>query len=162
MKEKELRSLSRADLLQMLIDQSTEVQELRQRLEEAETQLQQRELALEKAGTMAEAALLLNGVFEAADKACRQYVENMELRGRSDEIQQQIIHKHRQAEQMLQESRRKCLEMEQQTKRRCEDMLSQAKSQSQAYWDQVKSKLDTYYEEHAGLRELLAMTTRKD
>jgi len=161
MKEKELRSLSRADLLQMLIDQSTEVQELRSRLAEAEAELERREIAVSRAGTMAEAALLLNGVLEAADRACAQYIENMELRSQSGSLDKQSVQKARKAEQLLQESLRRCAEKEEQTEQRCQEMLAQAQKQSQAYWDEVKAKLDAYYEEHAGLRELMAMTTRK-
>jgi len=162
MKEKELRALSRADLLQMLIDQSTEVQELRSRLAEAEAELERRDIAVSRAGTMAEAALLLNGVFEAADKACAQYIENMQLRGQAGTPDRQTTQKRQLAEQLLQESRRRCEEMERQTQLRCSEMLDNAKKQSQAYWDNVKSKLDAYYEEHAGLRELMALTTQKN
>ena len=32
---------------------------------------------MEQAGTMAEASMKLNGVFEAADRAARQYLENI-------------------------------------------------------------------------------------
>lgn len=77
MTDKELRKLSRAELLEMLIAQVEENESLRKRLEEAETALEDRRLIMEQAGTMAEAALRLNGVFEAADKAAQQYVENI-------------------------------------------------------------------------------------
>lgn len=76
MKEKDLKRLSRADLLEMLIDQSEELQKLRERLEQAEAELQKREIAIQNAGSIAEASLMLNGVFEAAQAACREYVEN--------------------------------------------------------------------------------------
>jgi|GEM_PF-2617971 len=76
MKEKELRRLSRADLLEMLIDQSKELQEVREKLHQAEAELKKREIAIQNAGSIAEASLVLNGVFEAAQAACREYVEN--------------------------------------------------------------------------------------
>lgn len=76
MKEKDLRRLSRADLLKMLIDESKEVQILREKLEKAEAELKKREIAIQNAGSIAEASLMLNGVFEAAQAACREYVEN--------------------------------------------------------------------------------------
>jgi len=46
MKEKDLRRLSRADLLEMLIDESKEVQILREKLEKAEAELKKREIAI--------------------------------------------------------------------------------------------------------------------
>ena len=62
MKEKELKRLSRADLLEMLIDQSKELQEVREKLQQAEAELEKREIAISNAGSIAEASLMLNGV----------------------------------------------------------------------------------------------------
>lgn len=78
MTEKELRRLSRAELLEMLLAQTEENRKLRARLETAEKTLADRRIVMERAGSMAEAALKLNGVFESADKAARQYLENIQ------------------------------------------------------------------------------------
>ena len=77
MTSKELKRLSRRELLEMLIEQMKENQRLRNRLEQAEAELENRERVRLRAGSMAEAAMQLNGVFEAADKAARQYLENV-------------------------------------------------------------------------------------
>ena len=79
MTDKELRRLSRSELLEMLIAQTEENRQLKIRLERAEAQLRDRRIAVEKAGSLAEAALQLNRVFEAADKAAQQYLENVRL-----------------------------------------------------------------------------------
>ena len=78
MTDKELRRLSRSDLLEMLIAQTTETDRLKTRLEQAEAQLRERELAIDNFGSLAEAALSLNGVFDAADAAAQQYLENIQ------------------------------------------------------------------------------------
>ena len=78
MTEKELRRLSRAELLEMLLAQTEENSQLKRELQEAREALTDRKIAIEESGSMAEAALRLNGVFEAADQAVRQYLENME------------------------------------------------------------------------------------
>ena len=78
MTEKELRRLSRAELLEMLLAQTEENRQLKRELQEAREALTDRKIAIEESGSMAEAALRLNGVFEAADQAVRQYLENME------------------------------------------------------------------------------------
>lgn len=87
MTEKELRRLSRAELLEMLLAQTEENRQLKKELQEAEEALEDRRIAIEESGTMAEAALRLNGVFEAADRAVQQYLENKEraMRERSGE-----------------------------------------------------------------------------
>ena len=77
MTEKELKRLSRAELLELLLAQTEENEKLKKRLQAAEAALSDRKIIMEKAGTMAEAALKLNGVFEAADRAARQYLENI-------------------------------------------------------------------------------------
>ncbi len=78
MTEKELRRLSRAELLEMLLAQTEENRQLKRELKEARDALSNRQIAIEESGTMAEAALKLNGVFEAADRAVQQYLENIE------------------------------------------------------------------------------------
>lgn len=75
--DRELRKLSRADLLELLVAESRENERLRARLEEAEKKLESREIMLQDAGSIAEAALKLNGVFEAAEQAAQQYLANV-------------------------------------------------------------------------------------
>ena len=80
MTDRELRGLSRRDLLELLVAKEQENQQLRQELEQARAELNNRQIDIAQAGTMAEAALLLNGIFDAADRAARQYLENIRLR----------------------------------------------------------------------------------
>ena len=77
MTEKELRRLSRRELLEMLITRTIENERLTEELQQARKELSDRELIQERAGSMAEAALQLNGVFEAADRAAREYLETI-------------------------------------------------------------------------------------
>ena len=79
MTDKELRRLSRSELLEMLIEKTTENEQLKLKLEQAEAQLNDRRIAIDKAGAIAEAALHINNVFEAADKAVKQYLENVRI-----------------------------------------------------------------------------------
>lgn len=77
MTDKELRKLSRAELLEMLLIQTKEVERLREELEEAKSRLEDRRILLEKAGSIAEASLMLNGIFESAQRAADQYLDNI-------------------------------------------------------------------------------------
>lgn len=77
MTEKELRRLSRRELLEMLITRTIENERLTEELQQARKELSDREFIQDRAGSMAEAALQLNGVFEAADRAAREYLENI-------------------------------------------------------------------------------------
>lgn len=77
MTDKELRRLSRRELLEMLIASAEENERLRAELTQAQGELNSRQLLLKQSGSMAEAALRLNGVFEAADRAAQQYLTNV-------------------------------------------------------------------------------------
>ena len=78
MTDKELKKLSRSELLELLIDQMKENERLRLKLKKAYKQLHDRKLVMEQTGSIAEAALQLNGVFEAAQAAADQYLESLE------------------------------------------------------------------------------------
>ena len=80
-----LRRLSRKALLEILVAQGKrlerlegEAKDLRQKLAEAERALQSREIILDEAGSIAVAALRLNGIFEMAQAASQQYIENIQ------------------------------------------------------------------------------------
>ncbi len=77
MTDKELKKLSRAELLEMLLIQSREKQHLEEELQEVKGKLEEKEIRIAEAGSIAEAALRLSGVFEAAQKAADQYLENV-------------------------------------------------------------------------------------
>lgn len=77
MTDKELRKLKRVELLELLVEQAAEMDQLRRELEEARQALKNREILLEEAGTLAEAALRINEVFAAADRAAQDYLMNV-------------------------------------------------------------------------------------
>lgn len=77
MSDRELRKLNRAELLELLLEESRENERLRGQLKELNEKLADRTIEIEYAGSMAEAALRLNGVFQAADQAAAQYLENV-------------------------------------------------------------------------------------
>lgn len=96
--EKELKRLSRTDLLELLLAQSRQIDSLQAELTQVKQQLEDKNIAIRKAGSIAEAALQLNGVFEAAQKACEQYTLNIEnMSRRQDQICARMLRDARQA-----------------------------------------------------------------
>lgn len=77
MTEKELHKLKRGELLEMMLAQSREIDALRARVSELEEKLADREIRIRESGSIAEAALKINGIFEAAQAAADQYMENV-------------------------------------------------------------------------------------
>lgn len=132
MTDRELQKLSRTDLLQMLIKQGEELNQLREQYADAQEALSDRTIRLEQAGSIAEAALQLNGVFEAAQAACRQYTENIiALSQRQEAV----------CAKLEAESRQKAEELLARTQVQCDAMLQQARTESQAYWNAVSKKV---------------------
>ena len=68
MTDKELRRLSRSELLEMLIAQTEENSQLKIRLEQAEAQLRDRRIEIDKAGSLSEAACSSTVSFRRTDR----------------------------------------------------------------------------------------------
>ncbi len=77
MTDKDLKRLRRDELLEILIAQSKKMDQMQAELDAARAALESREILLREAGSIAEAALRINGVFEAAQAAAQQYLENI-------------------------------------------------------------------------------------
>lgn len=142
MTDKELRRLSRGELLEMLIAQAAENDQLKNRLEQAEAQLRDRKIAINNAGSLAEAALPLNGVFQAAEAAAQQYLENIErISGQQDAI---------------------CRDMKEQAKQEAAEIRQEAQAYSEkahaeadAYWKQIVAKAAKLLADQEALREMI-------
>lgn len=138
MTDKELRRLSRGELLEMLIAQAAENDQLKNRLEQAEAQLRDRKIAINNAGSLAEAALSLNGV----EAAAHQYLENIErISGQQDAI---------------------CRDMKEQAKQEAAEIRQEAQAYSEkahaeadAYWKQIVAKAAKLLADQEALREMI-------
>lgn len=77
MNDKEFRRLKRTELIEIIYYLQEEQEKLKQENLYLKERLEQRTLKLENAGSIAQAALVLNDVFLAADKAASQYLESV-------------------------------------------------------------------------------------
>ena len=85
MTEKELKKLNRYQLLELLVIQTERADKLQIALEEAEQRLNDREINISALGSIAEASLHLNGVFEAAQDAADMYINAAKKRAEAIE-----------------------------------------------------------------------------
>ena len=81
MTKKELKRMSRVELLELLLDIDEENERLRRVNVELTARLDSRLIRLEQAGSIAEAALALNRIFEDAQAAADQYLESVKALG---------------------------------------------------------------------------------
>lgn len=77
MAERELRRMSRTELIEIIYALKQHEVELEQQNAELEQKLADRTLRLEHAGSIAEASLALHQVFEAAQAAADTYLESV-------------------------------------------------------------------------------------
>ncbi|MGI5958410.1 MAG: hypothetical protein ACOX60_03205 [Massiliimalia sp.] len=179
MTEQNLRNLGRKELLEMLIEQGKELEFLKseyekdleflrsehdkelailkKELEESKKALEKKEIAINEAGSIAVAALQINGIFEAAQAASQQYIENIRsLNERQDAIcAQRDAESREQADRRLRETTEKCESMEKACQEKCAAMEAQAKQRAEAYWTEVSVRLQCFYENHQELKKLL-------
>ncbi len=137
MTEKELRRLSRTDLLELLLAQRRENEQLRCVLDQTQAQLADRTIKIDKAGSIAEASLQLSGIFTAAQDSCQYYLDNIRL---LSERQSQI-----------------CQQMEQETKEKCDRMVAEAELKSQQCWENCSVKIKQLVESFEGLQQAMDM-----
>lgn len=154
MTEKELRKLNRRDLLEMLIMQAKRTEELQNQLTEATKQLEDRELTVNNAGSMAEAALKLNGIFEAADAAAAQYIKSVSDGDAVITAPPETL--LRESEEIINDAKAKAQKMLDETEAKCRAREEKA----QKYVDAVNAKLKQVYSDYKELFILLQNTMK--
>lgn len=88
MAERDVRKLNRNELLELVYEYQQNEKKLLAKIDELCEELDKKHIETNECGNIAEAALKLNGVFEAAQRAADQYVESVRIaqEARRDEI----------------------------------------------------------------------------
>lgn len=157
MTESELKKLNRTELLAMLISITQRCDKLEAELQEAYEKLDGREIEISRAGTLAEAALKINKIFEAADQAGAQYLANLQRMypGDGSVDTAALMAASRDMGAAEKEVQAKCQAIEAETKKRCVEMVESAKRDSQAYWDEVYKRIKRYNETMESMKKAL-------
>ena len=126
--DRELRKLKRRDLLQLLLESEKENRRLTSELIGLRSTLEKQDLVLEEVGSIAEASLQLSNVFDEAQKAADNYLENVrrvcdERDRKSRELAATRIERSR---RILEETERRCRSMEQEARAHAKRLLNDA------------------------------------
>lgn len=141
MTDREMKKLSRSQLLEMLLTQAQEVKRLRGELEAAQTELENRSIRMTEVGNIAEAALKMNGVFEAAQSAADQYLQNVSA--------------------VSARTLEKCRKLEEETRLKCEAMVRGAEQEAAAFWESIRERVQGAYLSEKDQAEILQILTAK-
>lgn len=122
MTDRELRKLSRAELLEILLMQGKTVEELEERLAQLEQRLEEQNIQLQNAGSIAEASLQLSGVFEAAQRSADVYLANIQR------LEAESRQRREEADQLYAQVQMKCRELLDRTRASCEAIRRKAET----------------------------------
>lgn len=150
--------------MELLIKQCEENDRLKQELEAMRKELEDRRISLEQTGSIAEASLQINGVFEAAQKAADQYLENIRAvyAGQQEGYARMEEESRAICEQKKAETEQYCRQLEQGTKEKCSRLVADAQQQSQLYWEEASKRINGLLDTYPGVRDVLEIPFRKE
>lgn len=123
MTDREFRRLSREELVEIIYELQRSEAALRDENDQLKGRLADRTLKIENAGSLAEASLALNGVFEAAQSAADQYLTA--IRDAQAETQARLLQAKKEMEEI--ESRRQ--DILDKARQEAEDIRSDARTE---------------------------------
>ena len=153
MTDKDLRHLSRAELLDILYEQQKRYEESLAENQALRQQLEDRTLRIASAGSIAEAAMQINGVFEAAQAAADQYLAS--VKAATAEAVQKTDEAQRQREAILQDARQQAGKIVQDAQAQADRLLAGANAQIDTRWREFQKNADALIHAHDELRTLI-------
>lgn len=158
MTEMELKRCSRGELIAKLLESEKEKEQMRNELLDLKEKLESRELAIQDTGSIAEASLKLHGLFERAQEAADQYLENVQrvCAKKEEEALAREQESMESTQKILQEAKEKCELQEKETREKCERMTKTAKAESDAYWSDIKRLLGNLVTTNPELRGVVS------
>lgn len=180
MTDRELKKLNRAELLEMMIALTKENEELKNKIEAQQQQLDDKNLSISTAGSIAEASLKVNGIFEAAQAAAEQYLMNirnqeqickgMQLEAEAKAAQTVAMAEEKAARTVAEAQASvadKITEAEAKAAKTLTDaeinakmLTMRAQTEANSYWETVSKRLEAFYEEHQSLKSMLSYSDR--
>ena len=152
MTDKDLRHLSRAELLDILYEQQKRYEDSLAENQALRQQLEDRTLRIASAGSIAEAAIQVNGVFEAA-QAADQYLAS--VKAATADMVQKTDEAQRQREAILQDAKQQADKIVQDAQSQADRLLTESAAQIDARWTEFQKNADALIHAHDELRMLI-------
>lgn len=143
MTDQEFRRLTREDLIEIIYELQKNVQQLEAENEQLKARLSEKQLKIENAGSIAEAALALNGVFGAAQAAADQYLEQVQA---ANEKTQQLC------DRLLADAQRKANAIVAQAQQEADGIRAMTDESAQEKWAEWQEKAETMMKSYEALR----------
>lgn len=121
MNKKKERKINKKELLEIMLAQAKRIEELEQKLEKTQKKLDSKKLTIENSGSLAEATLKLNNVFEVAQETAEQYLLNIKEKCKRIEIETKKECQTK-TEQMIKETEKQCQQREKEAEEKLKDI----------------------------------------
>ena len=153
MTDKELRRLSRAELLDILYEQQKQYEASLAENRALQQKLDDRTLRISKAGSIADAAVQISGVLEAAQAAADQYLAS--VKAATAEMVRKTDEAQRQREAIVQDAEREAAQILSRAQEQAAQILAGAEAQTAARWEEFQKNADALIRAHDELRRLI-------
>lgn len=153
MTDKELKHLSRAELIDIIYELQKQSDEKDAQMQKVQTALDDRTLHIAEAGSIAEAAISVNGVFEAAQAAAEQYLSS--IRAAEAENAAKRAATEQQQKKILEEAKQKADETLLLAKEQAQQIVEEAETQAAAKWTAFEERANALIQANTELQALL-------
>ena len=128
MPDRELRRMRRAELVEIILALKQTEDRLRAENAVLSAQLQERQIHIENAGSIAQAALELNKVFEAAQAAADEYVASVRAANKNTDAAANALRAQAEAEaeQILAQAQTEAANLKARTQKECDEQAEAA------------------------------------
>ena len=150
MTDKELKRLSRVELIDIIYELQKQKDAADVRVAQLQEKLNQRELRIAQAGSIAEAAIGLNGVFEAAQDAADQYLYSIQTSTSS--IQRKLDAAKAQRREIISNAEEEANRIVRESENRARAIVEAAERQASEKWDCFEKRARELIAAHAELQ----------
>ncbi len=142
----EIRHLSKTELLSILRDQEAELEQQRTQIVKLQSQQKDQIIQMEECGSIAEASLQINQIFQVAQASADQYLAS---------IRQKKVDAEKKARQVETEANERAEAQIRATDMICRQAEEESQRKAAAFWDALQLQLDQFYNSHEGLKGML-------
>ena len=152
MTDKELRKLSRMELIDIIYEAQKRYEDCAGENRKLKAALEERNLKIASAGSIAEAALSVNRVFEAAQAAADQYLSS--LYAANEATQSKVSAAEEKSRQILAQAEKTASDIIAEAQEKAGMITAQAEQQSEKTWQAFRQKATELINAHEALRLL--------
>lgn len=146
MTDKEFKKLSRSELIDIIYEVQSREQQLQERLDKTIRQLTSKEIKIAEAGSIADAVIGLSRIFETAQKAADQYLD--QVYANNADIEERC-------HQMLEGAQQKADDIIRSAEARSKRIKEEADYEIEKKWRFFQQRVDDLLKAHAELSGLI-------